>query len=146
MRFVGRAVGVMGMLGLTAYSGMTVQCAPRSGETVVVSAASGGVGQVAGQLAKIAGARVVGIAGRAEKCAYVREELGFDTCVSHLDEDFPEQLAAACPDGCDVYFENVGGPVFAAVLPPLNKHSRITVCGMISQYGNTDGTDPRAAW
>ena len=101
------------MLGLTAYSGMIVQCDPKPGETVVVSAASGGVGQVAGQLAKLKGARVVGIAGKTEKCDFVRTELGFDECVSHLDEDFAEKLQAACPEGCDVYLENVGGKVYA---------------------------------
>ncbi|NKB98604.1 MAG: zinc-binding dehydrogenase [Pseudomonadales bacterium] len=140
------AIGIMGMLGLTAYSGMIVQCEPQKGETVVVSAASGGVGQVAGQLAKLRGARVVGIAGKAEKCDFVCDELGFDACVSHLDEDFSEQLRSACPDGCDVYFENVGGKVYAGVLPLLNKNSRITVCGMISQYGNEDGSDARQVW
>lgn len=143
---ISTAIGVLGMLGLTAYSGMTVQCQPQPGETVVVSAASGGVGQVAGQLAKLAGARVVGIAGREEKCRYVVEDLGFDACVSHLDPAFGESLAAACPDGCDVYFENVGGPVFEAVLPLLNPGSRITVCGFISQYGNTDGLNARQTW
>ena len=140
------AIGIMGMLGLTAYSGMVVQCEPRPGETVVVSAASGGVGQVAGQLAKLRGARVVGIAGKAEKCDFVRDELGFDACVSHLDENFTEQLRNACPDGCDVYFENEGGKVYAGVLPLLNTGSRITVCGMISQYGNEDGRDARQVW
>ena len=143
---ISTALGVMGMLGLTAYSGLIVQCQPKPGETVVVSAASGGVGQVAGQLAKLAGARVVGVAGRPEKCDFVMRELGFDACVSHLSDDLPEQLKAACPDGCDVYFENVGGKVFEAVLPLLNANSRITVCGMVSQYGNTDGQDPRQVW
>ena len=143
---ISTAVGVMGMLGLTAYSGLVVQCAPSAGETVVVSAASGGVGQVAGQLAKIRGCRVVGITSSAEKCAYVEGELGFDAVVSHLAEDFPAQLAASCPDGIDVYFENVGGRVFEAVLPLLNQNSRITLCGMISQYGNTDGRPPGEVW
>lgn len=140
------AIGVMGMLGLTAYSGMIVQCAPQPGETVVVSAASGGVGQVAGQLARLAGARVVGVAGREEKCRFVRETLGFDACVSHLSPDFEDELRAACPDGCDVYFENVGGRVYEATLPLLNRNARITVCGFISQYGNTDGRNPRETW
>lgn len=140
------AIGIMGMLGLTAYSGLMVQCQPRAGETVVVSAASGGVGQVAAQLAKLSGCRVVGIAGAAQKVKFCLEELGLDACVSHLDDDLPAQLAAACPDGCDVYFENVGGPVFEAVLPVLNKGARITVCGMISQYGNTDGKNAQEVW
>ncbi len=143
---ISTAIGVMGMLGLTGYSGLIVQCDPQPGETVVVSAASGGVGQVVGQLAKIRGCRTVGIAGADEKCAFVAEDLGLDACVSHLAPDFPEQLAAACPDGCDVYFENVGGPVFEAVLPLLNPNSRISLCGMISQYANDDGGVPRDAW
>lgn len=140
------AIGVLGMLGLTAYAGLIVQCQPNPGETVVVSAASGGVGQVVGQLAKLSGCRVVGIAGAAQKCSFVTAELGFDACVSHLAEDLPEQLALACPDGCDIYFENVGGKVFEAVLPVLNPASRIALCGFISQYANTDGGNPRDLW
>ena len=116
---VSTAIGVMGMLGLTAYSGLVIQCQPRAGETIVVSAASGGVGQVACQLAKIAGSRVVGIAGSAQKLDYLRNEVGVDGCVSHLSESFSEELRELCPDGCDVYFENVGGKVFEAVLPLL---------------------------
>lgn len=143
---VSTAVGVLGMLGLTAYSGLVVQCAPRAGETVVVSAASGGVGQVVGQIAKILGCRVVGVAGTREKCAFVVDELGFDACVSHRDEALSERLGAACPDGIDIYFENVGGKVFEAVLPLMNERSRISLCGMISQYGNLDGGNPRDAW
>lgn len=143
---ISTAVGVLGMLGLTAYSGMLVQCDPQPGETVVVSAASGGVGQVAGQLAKIRGCRVVGITSTDEKCRFVTETLGFDGVVSHLADDLPERLAAACPDGIDVYFENVGGKVFEAVLPLLNRDGRITVCGMISQYGSTDGRSPQEVW
>jgi len=140
------AVGVLGMLGLTAYAGLVVQCQPKAAETVVVSAASGGVGQVVGQIAKILGCRVVGIAGAVHKCDFVVQELGFDACVSHVDSALPAKLAAACPDGIDVYFENVGGQVFAAVLPLLNERSRISLCGMISQYANTDGGNPRDAW
>ena len=140
------AIGVMGMLGLTAYAGLMLQCRPRAGETVVVSAASGGVGQVAAQLAKLSGCRVVGIAGAKRKVNFCLQTLGLDACVSHLDDDLPGQLAAACPDGCDVYFENVGGPVFEAVLPLLNPGARITVCGMISQYGNTDGKNAKEVW
>jgi len=136
---ISTAVGVLGMLGLTAYAGITVQCAPRPGETVVVSAASGGVGQVAGQIAKLAGCRVVGVAGRAEKCAFVAGELGFDACVSHLDPNLRSALAAACPDGVDVYFENVGGSTFDAVLPLLNRDARISLCGLVSQYGRVGG-------
>ena len=143
---ISTAVGILGMLGLTAYSGLVVQCQPRPGETVVVSAASGGVGQAAGQMAGIHGCRVVGIAGREEKCAFVRDALGFDACVSHLSESFADDLAAACPDGVDIYFENVGGKVFEGVLPLLNRQSRITLCGMISQYGNSDRRDGAQAW
>lgn len=141
---VSTAIGVLGMLGLTAYAGLIVQCDPQPGETVVVSAASGGVGQVVGQLARLKGCRVVGIAGAQHKCGFVQDALGFDACVSHLAEDFPEQLAAACVDGCDVYFENVGGKVFDAVLPCLNKGSRISLCGVISQYGAAGNV--REAW
>ncbi len=143
---ISTAVGVLGMLGLTAYAGLVVQCAPRAGETVVVSAASGGVGQVVGQIAKILGCRVVGIAGQPEKCRFVVDELGYDACVSHRDAALVEQLKSACPDGIDIYFENVGGKVFEAVLPNLNERARISLCGMISQYGNTDGGNPRDAW
>ena len=139
------AIGVMGMLGLTAYAGLIVQCNPQPGETVVVSAASGGVGQVVGQLAKLRGCRVVGIAGAAEKCSFVVDELGFDACVSHLQPDLTSRLREACPDGCDVYFENVGGEVFAAVVERLNQGARISLCGMISQYG-TDLADMRSRW
>jgi NADPH-dependent curcumin reductase len=140
------AVGVMGMLGLTAYAGLVVQCAPRLDETVVVSAASGGVGQVVGQIAKIIGCRVVGIAGTPEKCRFVVDELGYDACVSHRSDTLADDLKVACPDGIDVYFENVGGKVFEAVLPNLNTGSRISLCGMISQYGNADGMNPREVW
>ncbi len=143
---ISTAIGVLGMLGLTAYSGLVVQCQPKAGETVVVSAASGGVGQVVGQIAKILGCRVVGIAGREEKCAYVIDELGFDACVSHLGDDLVGALSAACPDGIDVYFENVGGRTFEAVLRNLNKGSRISRCGLVSQYGNMDGRDAAEVW
>lgn len=143
---ISTAIGIMGMLGLTAYSGLIVQCNPQPGETVIVSAASGGVGQVACQLAKLYGCRVVGIAGAQHKVDYLLDELKLDGCVSHLSDDFEAELRAACPDGCDVYFENVGGPVFEAVLPMLAQRSRITVCGMVSQYGNTDGRNARDTW
>jgi hypothetical protein len=143
---ISTAVGVLGMLGLTAYSGLVVQCEPQPGETVVVSAASGGVGQCVGQIARILGCRVVGIAGKQEKCDFVTGELGFDACVSHLSDSFASDLKAVCPEGIDVYFENVGGRVYETVLPLLNRRSRITICGMISQYGNTDGGNAREAW
>lgn len=137
------AVGVLGMLGLTAYAGLLLMAEPRAGETVVVSAASGGVGQIVGQVAKLRGARVVGIAGREEKRRYVVEALGFDACVSHLSPSFAADLAAACPGGIDVNFENVGGAVFDAVLPLFNAGARMTICGLIAHYG--DEGDARAA-
>jgi hypothetical protein len=138
------AVGVLGMLGLTAYAGMVLMAQPKAGETAVVSAASGGVGQIAGQLARLRGARVVGIAGREEKCRYVVGELRFDACVSHLSPTFPADLRAACRDGVDVYFENVGGAVFDAVLPLFNAGARMTICGLIAHYGE-ETADARAA-
>ena len=143
---ISSALGSMGMLGLTAYAGVYLQCQAQAGETVVVSAASGGVGQNVGQIAKLLGCRVIGIAGAARKCNFVVEELGFDACVSHRGEDLAGELAAACPDGVDIYFENVGGKVFDAVLPLLNAHSRVTRCGLISQYANTSGVDAAASW
>jgi NADPH-dependent curcumin reductase CurA len=142
---ISTAVGVMGMLGLTAYSGLILQCQPRPGETVVVSAASGGVGQVVAQLGQIYGCRVVAIAGSEEKVRYLNE-LGVDAAVSHRSDNFAADLKAACPDGCDVYFENVGGQVFDAVLPLLNQRARISLCGLVSQYGNQDGLDARDQW
>ena len=134
---ISQAVGVLGMLGLTAYAGMVLMAQPAKGETVVVSAASGGVGQIAGQLARQRGARVVGIAGRDAKCRFVVDELGFDACVSHLSPTFAEDLRGACPEGIDVYFENVGGAVFDAVLPLFNRGARMTICGLIAHYGDT---------
>jgi len=142
---ISQAVGVLGMLGLTAYAGMVLQGDPKAGETAVVSAASGGVGQIAGQLARLRGARVVGIAGREEKCRFVIDELGYDACVSHLSPTFAEDLRAACPGGVDVYFENVGGAVFDAVLPLFNGGARMTICGLIAHYGDAAGVDSRAA-
>jgi NADPH-dependent curcumin reductase CurA len=139
------AVGVLGMLGLTAYAGMVLMSDPKPGEMAVISAASGGVGQIAGQLARLRGAKVVGIAGREEKCRFVTDELRFDACVSHLSPTFAEDLREACPDGVDVYFENVGGPVFDAVLPLFNKGARMTICGLIAHYGDEAGADARAA-
>jgi hypothetical protein len=128
------ALGVLGMPGMTAYSGLLTIGQPKPGETVAVAAASGAVGQVVGQIAKLKGCRVVGIAGGARKCAYLTEELGFDAAVDHKGPDFADALAAACPDGIDVYFENVGGAVFAAVWPLLNNFARVPVCGLIAQY------------
>lgn len=139
------AVGVLGMLGLTAYAGMVLMAGPRPGETAVVSAASGGVGQIAGQLARLRGARVVGIAGREEKRRFVVDELRFDACVSHLSPTLADDLREACPAGVDVYFENVGGAVFDAVLPLFNPGARMTICGLIAHYGDDAGADARAA-
>jgi NADPH-dependent curcumin reductase CurA len=141
---ISQAVGVLGMLGLTAYAGMILQCDPKPGETVVVSAASGGVGQIAGQLARLRGARVVGVAGREEKCRFVVEDLGFDACVSHLSPTLAQDLRAAAPTGVDVYFENVGGAIFDAVLPLFNAGARMTICGLIAHYGDAAGVDARA--
>jgi NADPH-dependent curcumin reductase CurA len=137
-------LGVLGMPGFTAYGGLRVIGKPTPGETVVVAAASGPVGSLVGQLAKIAGARAVGIAGGPEKCAYVKDELRFDAAIDHKDADFPAKLTAASPDGIDVYFENVGGAIWQAVLPLLNKFARVPVSGLIAQYngvGKGDGTD-----
>ena len=131
------SLGVLGMPGFTAYMGLLDIGQPEDGETVVVAAASGAVGSVVGQIAKIKGCRSVGIAGGAEKCRYVVEELGFDACIDHRSADVPKQLAAACPKGIDVYFESVGGAVFDAVLPLLNPRARIPVCGLIANYNDT---------
>lgn len=131
------ALGVLGMPGLTAYVGLLDIGQPKPGETVVLAASTGAVGSVVGQIAKLKGCRVVGIAGAAKKCRYAVEELGYDACVSHYDDDMAEQLAAACPDGIDVYFENVGGSSWEAVMPLLNKFSRVPVCGLIAHYNQT---------
>jgi NADPH-dependent curcumin reductase CurA len=134
-------LGVLGMPGFTAYAGLTIIGKPKPGETVVVAAASGPVGSLVGQLAKLAGAHAVGIAGGSEKCRYITEELGFDAAIDHHSQDFAKQLSAACPDGIDVYFENVGGAVWQAVLPLLNSFARVPVCGLIAQYSAV-GSDP----
>ncbi len=131
------ALGVLGMPGFTAYMGLLDIGQPKPEETVVVAAASGAVGSVVGQIAKIKGCRAVGIAGGADKCRHVIEELGFDACIDHRSTDLPAQLAAACPKGIDVYFESVGGTVFDAVMPLLNPKARIPVCGMIAAYNAT---------
>src|SRR4029079_10611959 len=127
-------LGVLGMPGLTAYTGLTNIGQPQSGETLVVSAASGAVGSVVGQIGRIKGCRVVGIAGGAAKCRYVQEELAFDVCLDHHEPNLAERLQAACPRGIDVYFENVGGQVLEAVLPLLNNFARVPVCGLIAYY------------
>jgi hypothetical protein len=143
---VSTALGVLGMPGMTAYVGLLDLGRPQPGETVVVSAASGAVGSVVGQLAKIAGCRAVGIAGSPAKCQYAVAELGFDACVNYRESDFAEQLQAACPKGIDVYFENVGGAVATAVLRLINLRARIPLCGLIAQYnapGAVSGPDWR---
>ncbi|HTV28461.1 MAG TPA: NADP-dependent oxidoreductase [Xanthobacteraceae bacterium] len=131
------ALGVLGMPGMTAYMGLVEIGKPAAGETLVVAAASGAVGSVVGQIARIKGARAVGIAGGPDKCRYVTEGLGFDACIDHKAPDFAARLAAVCPKGIDVYFENVGGAVFEAVFPLLNPFARIPVCGLISMYNAT---------
>jgi NADPH-dependent curcumin reductase CurA len=133
-----RALGVLGMPGFTAYRGLLDIGRPVAGETVVVAAASGAVGSVVGQIAKIKGCAVVGMAGGEDKCRYVMFELGFDFCVDQRADDLPGQLAAACPNGIDVYFENVGGAVFDAILPLLNAKARVPVCGLIAAYNATE--------
>jgi NADPH-dependent curcumin reductase len=135
------ALGVLGMPGLTAYVGLLDIGQPRRGNTVVVAAATGAVGAVVGQLAKIHDCRVIGIAGGPEKCAYAREKLGFDACLDHHAPELAERLAAACPQGIDVYFENVGGAVLHAVVPLLNQGARVPVCGLIAWY-NLDKLPP----
>jgi NADPH-dependent curcumin reductase CurA len=135
---ISTATGVLGMPGVTAYTGLLNIGKPKKGETVVVAAASGAVGSVVGQIARIKGARAVGIAGSAEKCKYVTEELGFDACVNHNSPEFAEALKVACADGIDVYFENVGGKVFETVSPLFNDFARIPVCGIISAYNATE--------
>ncbi len=134
---ISTAIGVLGMPGLTAFVGLMDIGQPKAGETVVVSAASGAVGAVVGQLAKIKGCRTVGIAGSADKCKYVVDELGFDACINYKTDDLVPALKAACPNGVDVYFENVGGAVFAAILRVINTGARIPLCGIISEYNAT---------
>ncbi|HBN14133.1 MAG TPA: NADP-dependent oxidoreductase, partial [Pseudohongiella sp.] len=133
-------LGVVGMPGRTAYFGLMEVGKPRTGETLVVAAASGAVGSVVGQIAKLKGLRVIGIAGGAEKCQYVRDELGFDECIDYKNEDLSARLKECCPDGIDIYFENVGGDVTRAVAPLLNEGSRVPICGYISNYNDQDIT------
>jgi NADPH-dependent curcumin reductase CurA len=136
------ALGVLGMPGFTAFIGLLDIGKPRPRETVAVAAATGAVGSMVGQIAKLKGCRVVGIAGGAEKCAWALDELKFDACIDHHSQDFAVKLAAACPNGIDVYYENVGGKVFRAVVPLLNAHARIPVCGLISQYNEAPPPSP----
>ncbi|CPR14607.1 NADP-dependent oxidoreductase [Brenneria goodwinii] len=138
------ALGVLGMPGFTAYMGLMDIGQPKAGETLVVAAATGPVGATVGQIGKLKGCRVVGVAGGAEKCRYAVDVLGFDACLDHRAADFADRLKVACPDGIDIYYENVGGKVFDAVLPLLNTSARIPLCGLIANYNATalpDGPD-----
>lgn len=144
-------LGVLGMTGFTAYHGLMNIGQPKAGETLVVSAATGAVGSIVGQLAKLKGCRVVGVAGGLQKCQYAIQELGFDACVDHNSKTFAADLKLACPNGVDIYFENVGGPVFWAVFPLFNNHARIPICGGISWYNDLmtlrqRGSNPRLLW
>ena len=135
---ISTANGVLGMPGMTAYFGLLEVGRPKTGETVVVSAASGAVGQVVGQIAKIMGCRAVGVAGGAAKCAFVKDAFGFDACIDYkAEKDLDAALKAACPNGVDVYFDNVGGAISDAVLRSLNFYARVALCGSISQYNAT---------
>ncbi len=135
---VSTAVGVLGIPGLTAWAGVRKILQPKAGQTILVSTAAGAVGSVVGQLCKAAGCRVVGIAGSAQKCAIVTDEFGFDACVSYRDADFAASLRAACPDGIDGYFDNVGGAVLEAALSLLRLHARVVLCGLSDQYNRAE--------
>jgi NADPH-dependent curcumin reductase len=135
---VSTALGVLGMPGMTAYTGLLNIGQPKPGETVVVAAAAGPVGSLVGQIAKLKGCRAVGIAGGPDKGRYLTDELGFDAAVDHRAPDMAERLRAACPKGIDVYFENVGGAVWDAVLPLLNDFARVPVCGLVAHYNTTE--------
>lgn len=138
------ALGILGMPGFTAYMGLLDIGKPKAGDTLVVAAAAGPVGATVGQIGRLKGCRVVGVAGTAQKCSYVKETLGFDECLDHKDPDLADLLKQACPDGIDIYYENVGGKVFDAVLPLLNVGARVPVCGLVSIYNATklpDGPD-----
>jgi NADPH-dependent curcumin reductase len=138
---ISTAVGVLGMPGFTAYSGLREIGRPQPGETLVVAAAAGPVGSAVGQIAKVKGARAVGIAGGPDKCAALIDDFGFDAAVDHRAADFEQLLAAAVPDGVDVYFENVGGSVAEAVVPRLNEFARIPVCGLVAHYNETEAPE-----
>jgi NADPH-dependent curcumin reductase CurA len=140
---ISTAVGVLGMPGFTAYFGLLRIGQPKAGETVVVSAAAGAVGSAVGQIAKIGGCRAVGVAGGRAKCDHVVGELGFDACVDYKAGNLEADLRAACPDGIDVYFENVGGAVLDAVVPLLNPGSRVPICGFISAYNARSRSEVR---
>ncbi|MGI9387509.1 MAG: NADP-dependent oxidoreductase, partial [Methyloligellaceae bacterium] len=135
---ISTALGILGMPGMTAYTGFLNIGQPKDGETLVVAAASGPVGSAVGQIAKIKGCRAIGVAGTDEKCAFVTDELGFDACFNHRQPEFAEKLADVCPDGVDIYYENVGGAVFEAVLPLFNDFARMPVCGLVAHYNATE--------
>ena len=135
---ISTALGILGMPGLTAYYGLLEVCRPKAGETLVVSAASGAVGAVVGQIGKINGCRVIGVAGSDEKCAYVVNELNFDSAINYKKQDVSAELFRLAPEGIDTYFDNVGGPVSDAVFDNLADKARIAVCGQISQYNAID--------
>jgi NADPH-dependent curcumin reductase len=138
-------LGVLGMPGFTAYVGVSLIGKPKRGETFVVASAAGAVGSLAGQIAKSAGARVVGIAGGPEKCEFLMQELGFDAAVDRQSKDLERELRDTCPAGIDVYFENVGGTVWQAVLPLLNPHARVPICGLVSLYNGVH-TSSKDSW
>ena len=133
-------LGVVGMPGRTAYFGLTEVGKPKAGETLVVAAASGAVGSAVGQIAKILGLRAIGIAGGSEKCRYVKEELQFDDCLDYKSGNLDDKLSVVCPDGIDIYFENVGGDVTKALAPQLKQGARVPICGYISNYNDEDIT------
>jgi NADPH-dependent curcumin reductase len=135
---ISTALGVLGMPGMTAYTGLLNIGQPKEGETLVVAAAAGPVGSLVGQIARMKGCRVIGVAGRADKCRYLVDELGFDAAIDHRAPDFANRLEEACPKGIDIYFENVGGAVWDAVFPLLNDFARIPVCGLIAHYNATE--------
>lgn len=135
-------LGVLGMPGLTAFAGLNEHGRPKEGETLVVGAATGAVGSLVGQLAKIYGLRAVGVAGGPEKCAFAVDELGFDACIDHRSENLQQELSTVCLDGVDIYFENVGGATLEAIIPLMNMFGRIPVCGMISWYNLGAGEAP----
>ena len=133
-----RYLGTLGMPGFTAYFGLLDVCNPQEGETILVSGAAGAVGSVVGQIGKLKGCRVVGIAGGAEKCKYVVDELGFDDCIDYKNENVRHRIKEACPKGIDVYFDNVGGEILDLALERINRRARVSICGAISQYNNKE--------
>ncbi|MEE4166608.1 MAG: NADP-dependent oxidoreductase, partial [Desulfocapsaceae bacterium] len=130
------ALGILGMPGFTAYMGLLDIGRPAAGDTLVVAAATGPVGATVGQIARMKGCRVIGVAGSSEKCSHAKDVLGFETCLNHRDQNFEEQLKKTCSEGIDIYYENVGGHVLRAVLPLLNTGARIPVCGLVAWYNN----------